>query len=97
MSISKQKIIRFIPLLNVVTVFFWFKSLKYAENKIKNVIKTLSFIYASLLAITIARIVLIKLVENDVVMVFGTIACIYCYFFAISFFTVRAQEMITYS
>ena len=92
MSIDTQKKLRFIPIVNVITLYYWFKNLKYAENKPKIIFKTLALIYFSMLLITIARIALIKLVTDEVVLFIGTLVYVYLNFFAISFFAVLSQE-----
>ena len=92
MSIKTQKIIRFIPLINLVTMFLWTKSCLVNVVKIKDYIKDMFKIFVSIMLIVIARIFITHVINNQIVTNVLTYISVYLFTLSMSNVAVKAQE-----
>lgn len=94
MSIKVQKIILFIPIINIVTAFSWCALLSKRTVSINERAKTVFKIALAMIAVTAVRLIFIYAVENVVVNQIVLACSIYFYFFSMSYFCVKSQEKI---
>jgi len=92
MSIKTQKILRFIPIVNFVTMFAWinlcFKKSVKQFDYIKNLIK----MFLLIILITAVRIVCSFVFKNEMLDSIIMYISIYFYLLSMSFVSVKAQE-----
>ena len=94
MSIKTQKILRFIPIINIVTVIFWQRLRSKKCVKLSN---NLEFVFKSLLAFICIGLVYAAsthFVKNEVFDTIASYVFTYFVFFTISWNAVAAQEKI---
>lgn len=94
MSIKTQKVLRFIPIVNLITAFMWL----YAIHK-NNVPKLEMFKWAFkmvglILIVVIPNILVDKLCPINMIVTICNLVFIYLYLFAISFIAVAHQQVI---
>ena len=94
MPIKVQKIILFIPIINIVTAFSWCALLSKRTVSINERAKTVFKIALAMIAVTAVRLIFIYAVENEVVNQIVLACSIYFYFFSMSYFCVKSQEKI---
>lgn len=92
MDIKTQKIIRFIPIVNFITVVFWF--LMYYKNPIskKRLYKKLLVVGLYCLLIMIVEIIFNSIVKIDMLATLVSFVASYLSLLAFSFIAVRDQE-----
>ena len=92
MTIKKQKIIKYIPIAQVITLFCWIGY--YSKNNIKqsDFIKTMMKMFAFVLALTIPRIALNYIFNNDLLNNILFYVSIYPYFWGLATIAVADQE-----
>lgn len=94
MLLKVQKILRFIPVVNFITLFIWLHVCKTNSRKPLYRLKCILFILLCCVVITILRIILARTVQLEIVNEIAYYISIYLYFAAISFTVVYDQEMI---
>ena len=94
MSIKTQKIIQFIPIINILTVFIWLNMcMKKGREKVsyyKNLIK----MFVGVIVIAITRFISTLVIKNDIIDSILTYVFIYLFFLWISFVSVNAQQKV---
>ena len=94
MSIKTQKIIQFIPIINILTVFIWLNMcMKKGREKVsyyKNLIK----MFVGVFVIAITRFMSTLVIKNDIIDSILTYVFIYLFFLWISFVSVNAQQKV---
>lgn len=93
MTIEKQKILRFIPVVQLLTVFFWLKNYLTKQLPWSNFGKTLLKIFAVLLLIHVPRMILHFIFKNDLLDNILYYISLYPTFFGISTTVVADQEL----
>ena len=92
MSIKTQKIIQFIPVVNILTLFIWLNMcMKKGREKVsyyKNLIK----MFVGVFVIAITRFMSTLVIKNDIIDSILTYVFIYLFFLWISFVSVNAQQ-----
>ena len=94
MSIKIQKVLRFIPLINFISVFLWLRLCMVKPMKPTQYFKKLGLMFLLLFLITVVRIVLDKVFNNEIVTTISTWVGIYLYFLSMAWVSVKAQEEI---
>ena len=94
MSIKIQKILRFIPIINFITVFLWLRLCMVKAMKPNQYFKKLGLLFLLVILITVVRIVLDKVFNNEIVTAISTWVGIYLYFLSMAWVSVKAQEEI---
>lgn len=92
MSIKTQKILRFIPIVNVITMFCWFGLCFKKSIRQSDYIKALFKMFGYLILITVVRIAISFIFKSEVLDQIVFYVSIYLYFFSISWVSVQAQE-----
>lgn len=92
MSIKIQKVIKFIPIINFITVFLWLRSYAHNAFRIRDFMKKIFIIFALLIIISIPQILCSKFIHNAIVSGIFTFIGVYLYFLAIAWVAVSAQE-----
>ena len=93
MSIKIQKIIKYIPYVNILVLIAWF--LFYVKNKLdpkRFFIGALKFILLGLGIYYIPNEIVIKVVMNETVVTFVTMLLIYVYMLMVSIIAIKDQE-----
>ena len=92
MDIKTQKIIRFIPMVNFITVIFWF--IMYYKNPIpkKRLYKKLLIIACACVSIMILEIILESFIKTDIAITIINFITSYLSLLAFSFVAVQDQE-----
>lgn len=96
MSIKTQKILQFIPIFNIIILYFWVKllfekSINMRES-FKDFLKTCLFFFV----ITIARILCLFVFENKVLNIVVTLIYIYLFILSMCWVIIRAEERANY-
>ncbi len=94
MSIKTQKIIRFIPIINIITLFCWISMCAKKVTTIGFFIKQLLKMFFWFLLVSVPRIVVSFVFNNPQLDMALTWISIYFYFFAMAWISVEAQEKI---
>lgn len=94
MSIKMQKIIRFIPIINMITMFCWIKACSIYSIKPSWFLKELLKMFLGFIIITVIRIFITYTWQNDFIDGIATIIAGYFYFLVMALVSVRAQEKI---
>lgn len=89
-----QKILMFIPIVNMINVFMWFAAVIKYPSSFKRYFITLLKCVGVMIVITIFRFILLQLVESVVVQNIALFCSIYLYFFVFSYTAVKAQIQI---
>ena len=92
MSIKVQKILRFIPVVNFVTVFLWIRFCMVSAIRPAEYIKYLLKMFLFCIIITIPRIVVSSVLRDPSVDSILTSVSLLLYLWVISFVAVEAQE-----
>ena len=92
MSIYTQKFLRFIPILNIITVFAWFRLSSCVEYRQRDYAKNLLKMFVCIIIITLFRIVLNNLFDTELINSIVFLTSVYLYFFSMSAIAVAAQE-----
>ena len=92
MSIHLQKIIRFIPIVNTITLFFWIKMYCQKKLKISDFLKAFFTMVLVLFVVAIPQMNSDRVVSNEILknVIFYILA--YIYMFGVSFVSVADQE-----
>ena len=64
MSIKIQKIIRFIPIVNLLTVVFWIRLVVKQNQAVNRIFKPMIKVFVSVIVILIPRIIIAKTVDS---------------------------------
>lgn len=64
MSIKAQKIIRFIPMVNLITVIFWIKLVLDQNIAVNRTFKPMIKVFLSVIVILIPRVIIAKVVDS---------------------------------
>ena len=92
MLMKIQKILMFIPVINIITVFIWiFMSFKYKETAKSNYATSFKMALAAIL-VNIPRMILSLVFKNDTLDMIAFWVSAYILFFLISLIAVKAQE-----
>lgn len=67
MSIEKQKIIRFIPMVNLITVAFWIELVLKQKLPVNYIMKPIIKVFISIIVILIPRIIIAKTVDSHLI------------------------------
>lgn len=94
MSIKTQKILRFIPIINIITYYYWLRLCFKKPVRMKTFLADLLRIFLGILIITIIRIVISRILKSETIDLIVTNISIYFYLLVIAWFSVRAQEKI---
>lgn len=94
MSIKIQKNIRFIPFVNMITVFCWIGMCFKYPTRQRDFIVTLLKIFSILFFITMVRIIIDVTLKNEIANYIAMWVSGYFYFFTMSWFSVSAQQKI---
>ncbi len=94
MSIKTQKILRFIPIINFITMFCWIRLCFKKQVKTRTFIADEIKIIIGVLIITIIRIIISKILKSDNIDLIVTNISMYFYLLIIAWFSVKAQEKI---
>lgn len=92
MSIKTQRILRFIPLVNLATMFFWIKMYHDKPLKHSGFMKALFTMFLVCIVITIPRIAIHFLIDNNTINNLIFYLSSYLYMLGISFVAVADQE-----
>lgn len=93
MTIKKQKIIRFIPIIQFITVFCWLKYYVTKHVKWSNFAKTLFKMFVIVILIHLPRLILHFIFTNEVLDNILYYLSLYPAFFAIATMSVADQEL----
>ena len=94
MSIETQKKLKFIPIINIITMFAWIRICFIKSIKPFDFLKNLLKMFFIFVIITIPRIVCFFALENDTLDRILTYVSIYLYFLTMSWISVESQEEI---
>ncbi len=92
MSIKTQRVLRFIPLINLVTMFFWIKMYYNKSLKHSNFMKALFTMFLIITLITIPRVIVHFLLDSYALECILSYLSVYLYMLGISFVAVADQE-----
>ena len=94
MSLKKQKAIKYIPIINFITMFCWIKTCAHQSIKVTDFLKNLLKIFIYSIFITVFRIAAFYIIDNQIINNIITCISIYFYFLVISSVSISAQEKI---
>ena len=94
MSTKTQKIIRFIPILNIWCVICWFRACFKHKMKMSSYLLDLVKLFALMLGITVVRMVISFAFKNEQVDNIVLYISVYFYLLSMAFVSVMAQERI---
>lgn len=93
MSIQKQKVLRFIPIVNFfVCVFSWLKMYRVKNIKQADFLRAMLIMFLVMLLLTLPRIILSVVFKNDMLDSIVFYISLYFYLFGISAVAVADQE-----
>ena len=92
MSIKTQKILRFIPIANILTLFYWGSLISKKPSNKPKATATILKMFFWILIITLGRLASVYFVKTAVLQNIILVVCIYLYFFSMSWVAVDAQE-----
>lgn len=92
MSIKVQKVIKYIPVVNFVVVFFWIKSYAKYSTSVWRIFKPLIKIFFAVTIVNIPRLILAHTLEATVVYWILYYATLYVTLFIIAHITISDQE-----
>ena len=94
MSIKSQKILRFIPIVNILTMFAWIRVCSVKSIKPFDFLIELLKMFSLFFIITIIRIACSFIFKNEQLDHIVLYISIYFYFLSMAWISVRAQEKI---
>ena len=94
MSLKTQKIIRFIPIVNIITIFLWIRVCAIESIRPFEFLKELIKIFLAMIAITAVRIACSFIFQNQILDEVVMWISIYFYFLSMAIGSVKAQEKI---
>lgn len=92
MTIKTQKFIRFIPVVNLITVIFWFKMIIDQKLSATYVFKPMIKVLIAVIIITIPRVIVYNLFDWLWVHILVSLVSAYLYDVALAWVFVREQE-----
>ena len=92
MSIKIQKILVFIPCVNLITLFCWFALCFKTQIRWIDYMKDCLKMFLVAAIITLIRIVCVMFISNDFIRSVLFLVWAYCFFSAIAWYAVRIQE-----
>ena len=95
MSIKTQKYLRFVPIINIITVFMWIRSCCVNSIRPFDFVKELLKILGIFVLITVVRIIVAYAFRNSTFDYYLTLISTYFYFLTMSWFAVGAQIRIS--
>ena len=93
-SIKTQRALRFIPIVNMITLFSWIGICLKKPIKLMTCLKTMLKMFLCLFLIAIIRVAVFAIFENDTLDQMVMYISMYLIFFTLSWFSVSAQEKI---
>lgn len=94
MRIKTQKILRFIPIVNFVTMFCWIYNCYKYHAKISVFLKYLMLMFLSMFALIIPEIIIDTTCSIEWVILIMDLISKYGLMFFVAFFSVKGQEAI---
>lgn len=94
MSIKTQKTLRFIPIINLVTMFCWVYLQYKMQGSIPRFIKYCFIMIGSVVLVAVSRILVYELCNNDIIVNVVYYVSLYAQFYVMAFVAVKAQEKI---
>ena len=94
MSINKQKILRYIPIANLITMFFWVFLQHRSRYPMSSFVKQLFIMLGTVLLTTLPRIIASRFAGDSWIYTIVLYLFLYIQTLAIAFIAVRAQEKI---
>lgn len=94
MSIKSQKILRFIPVVNILTMFAWIRICSIKSIKPFDFVKELAKMFLLFFIITAMRMACSLVFKNEMLDHILLYVSIYFYFLSMSWISVRSQEKI---
>jgi len=94
MSIKKQRIILFIPILNLLNAFFWIYACSKYNVGIFQFIKRVAFVFLLLFVVSIPEIIIDNICEISIICSIADFVFLYLRLFLISLVAVKHQETI---
>lgn len=94
LSIKTQKVLMFIPFVNMINVFMWIIAVITRSTNLKRFVITVLKCFGLMIVITIPRIIIYYFVDSAIVQKIESICSTYLYFFIFSYFAVKAQIQI---
>ena len=91
MSIKAQKIIRFIPMVNLITVIFWIKLVLDQNIAVNRTFKPMIKVFLSVIVILIPRVIIAKVVDSFLIDTIAFYLSTYLVDLAIAFIFVDDQ------
>ena len=79
MSIKHQKIIRFIPIVNLVTVIFWIRMVLLSKKERMSIFTPLLKAFLCIMVITIVRLLIYNITDTDLLTNIVTWVSFYLY------------------
>lgn len=92
MKLYYQKIIRFIPLVQFLTVFCWIKMYRTNNLKFRDWIKAFLKMIVIILIINVPRIILHFVFDSETLDIIAFYLTLYPTFFSVSYIAVKDQE-----
>ena len=92
MSIKHQKIIRFIPIVNLVTVIFWIRMVLLSKKERMSIFTPLLKAFLCIMVITIVRLLIYNITDTDLLTNIVTWVSFYLYDLSLALVFVREQE-----
>ena len=94
MSIKTQKILRFIPIVNLVTMFCWVYNCYKYHVRISAFLKYLVLLFGTMIIVVIPEIIIDKNCSIEWVLSITDLISRYVFMFVVAFFAVKGQEAI---
>lgn len=95
MTIKTQKIIRFIPIINLITVIFWIKKIFDKKLSVNYCFKTMFKAFAMIMIVAIVEIIFSSIVDVLWLTSIVSMVEVYLYSLILSFIFVDEQEKIS--
>ena len=92
MSIKSQKIINFIPIINIAIMFVWISFYFKNVMKMKRFLKNVLIIFLGMIIVNIPRIVLNNFIQSDIIQIIVYCVSIYLTLFVIARIAIWDQE-----
>ena len=97
MNLKIQKIIMFIPIVNIVTYFCWLSLASKSLIPLSKRIITILKMFLGIFIITLLRLPIMLTCENEIVNNIALAISLYLYFFVMAYVAVDAQKKIIFS
>ncbi len=91
LSIKTQKVLMFIPIVNMINVIMWTIAVITHPTKFKTYIMSLLKSFGLIIAINIPKLIISYLVDSAIIQNIATFGSIYLCFFVFSYIAVKAQ------